>query len=240
MYRLVIVEDEDKIRGGLVNLFPWESIGYNVVGDFCNGKEAFDYLEAHSADVVLTDVCMPLMNGIELAKKIEENGMSITVVFLSAYRDFDYLHNAMLHGAQDYLVKPIKYDELVACFTRVKNKLAQQAPPTEDDTSYYQQIVRNVRQYAQENLCEATLEKAAARVNMSPSYLSRLFREQTGINFSDALVEMRMHKAAKLLKEIDYKLYEISEIVGYSSPKNFSRAFKHFYNVTPREYRNRE
>ncbi len=240
MYRLIIVEDEDKIRAGIVNLFPWANIGYSVVGDFSNGKDAFDYLQTNTADVVLTDVCMPVMDGIELAQKLEDSGKPITVVFLSAYRDFDYLHKAMLHGAQDYLVKPIKYDELVACFTRVKTKLNQQNAHTGEDSSYYKQIIQNVRKFAEENLREATLEKAAARVNMSPGYLSRLFREQTGVNFTDELLKLRMVKAARLLREIDYKLYEISEIVGYSNPKNFSRAFKQYYHVTPREFRNRE
>jgi AraC-like DNA-binding protein len=72
---------------------------------------------------------------------------------------------------------------------------------------------------------------------MSSQYVSRLFKEMTGKNFNTHLVEIRMRKAAQLLQDVDYLTYEVSELVGYSNPKNFTRTFKRFFGVPPRQYR---
>nr|WP_275900810.1 helix-turn-helix transcriptional regulator [Paenibacillus periandrae] len=73
---------------------------------------------------------------------------------------------------------------------------------------------------------------------MNPDYVSKYFKQKTGQNFSDYIVEIRMGKAIELLQDINYKTYEISELVGYSYPKNFTRTFKKFYGISPREFRN--
>lgn len=240
MYQLIIVEDEAKIRNGIVNLFPWTNIGFEVVGSFSDGQQALAYLAQNPVDVVLTDIRMPNMGGVELAKRIAESKLPVIVVFLSAFQDFDYLHQAILNGVKDYLVKPVKYDELIECFSRIKDHLDQQSASQEvpqEDLSYYQQVVQNVKNYIADHLQSATLEEAALQVNLSANYLSRIFKERTGVSFSDCLLEARMGKAAELMRGIDHKLYEISHIVGYASPKNFSRAFKNYYHMTPKEYR---
>lgn len=241
-YRLIVVEDETKIREGIINLFPWSNTGFEVVGGFPDGEQALAYIERQAVDVVLTDIRMPRMDGLELARQIEASGKAVTVVFLSAYQDFDYLHHAIVHGVKDYLVKPINYDELIACFTRIREQLDKARPETaaEEEASYYQHVLRSVQQYVDGNLQTATLVDAALRVNLSPSYLSRVFRERTGQSFTDYLVEARMKKAAQLLHSIEFRLCEISEIVGYNSPKNFSRAFRNYYHMSPKEYRDQE
>ena len=239
MYSLIIVEDETKIRECIMNLFPWESTGFSIEGGFADGKQALDYLLNNPVDVVLTDVRMPNMDGISLAKEIRRSGLPVTVVFLSAYQDFEYLHQAILTGVKDYLVKPVKYDELIACFTHVRQHLdeARAVSGETEGASYYQQIIRTAKQFVDENLKTVTLGSAAARVSLSPNYLSRLFKDHAGQSFTDYLTEARMKKAAQLLRGIDYKSCEISEIVGYNSPKNFSRAFRNYYNMSPKEYR---
>ena len=240
MYRLIVVEDESKIRDGIVNLFPWEKAGFQVVGSFSNGKQALNYVALNPVDVVLTDIKMPIMDGIELAARLENNE-KVKVVFLSGYQDFEFLHKAILHGVKDYLVKPVKYDELLVCFGRIKSALDEKnrVMPEERSFSYYEQIVKNVIDYINNNIKDATLEKAAMVVNLSPNYLSRILKEKSGRSFTDYLVERRMKRAAELLKEIGYKHYEIAYQVGFDNPKNFTRAFKQYYHMTPREYRDK-
>jgi YesN/AraC family two-component response regulator len=98
--------------------------------------------------------------------------------------------------------------------------------------------VGQVKGYIEENYREASLEEAAIAVNLSPSYLSRIFKEKCGFGFSDYLIRVRMEKACELLSDIRYKSYDIAYYIGYDNPKNFSRAFKTYYGKTPKEYRN--
>ena len=98
--------------------------------------------------------------------------------------------------------------------------------------------IKEVKEYIKENYKEASLENAAVRVSLSPSYLSRIFKEKCGMGFSDYLTKTRMEKACELLGDIKYKSYDIAYYIGYDNPKNFSRAFKAYFGMTPKEYRN--
>ena len=125
---------------------------------------------------------------------------NIKVVYFSSYQNFEYAQSALRNQVVDYLVKPIKYDELVSCFERVKKMLdgerrfssvsEQPAPDNAADETYYQAIIRTVSDYLKENYREAALEEAAALVSLSPSYLSRLFTEKTGRHFTDHLLQI--------------------------------------------------
>lgn len=241
LYSLIIVDDELKIRQGLQNLFPWNNYGYEVKGTFSNGSQALLYLETHKIDVVLTDICMPNMDGIELNRQINEKYPDVIVVYLTGYSDFHYMQAAIRNSAADYLLKPIKHDDLYTCFQNVHQKLDKKyhiRTNSETDSKYYGKIIVETIHYLEENYRTATLTEAAARVNLSPNYLSKIFREKSETGFLELLTQIRMQKAAVLLRDISYKTYEIAYLVGYDNPKNFSRAFKQYYSVSPKEFRN--
>ena len=108
----------------------------------------------------------------------------------------------------------------------------------ESDNTYHQKLISIAKEYVKSHLADASLEDTAIQVHLSPGYFSKLFHKVTQSTFSDYLTQCRMKRAGELLKDVTYKTYEISLMVGYDNPKNFSRAFKQYYNVTPREYRN--
>lgn len=244
MYNVIVVDDEEKIREGIVNLFPWESIGFQIVGSFSNGNDALEWLkQENKVDVVMTDIEMPGMDGITLSSHL--TNYSTKVVYFSSYHTFEYAKSAILNRVVDYLVKPIKYEELTRCFERLKQLLDEESnignQPKEEvfiSPSYYEAIISRITKYLKESYRDATLEDAARQVNLSSSYLSRLFKEKVGLNFSDYLMKIRMEKAKELLGDITYKQYEIAYRVGYDNPKNFSRAFKTYYGISPKEFRN--
>lgn len=245
MYHIVIIDDEAKIREGISSIFPWNNIGFEVSGTFGNGKDALDYIDSHQVDVVLTDIRMPVMDGIELSSILQTK--AIKVVYFSSFQDFHYAQSALRNQVVDYLVKPIKYDELVKCFERVRTILDNEnglaTSSSEDDlsnntASYYERIIATVTAYLAKEYKDASLEAASNLVSLSPSYLSRIFVAKTGIHFSECLTKIRMEKAIELLNDIHVKQYEIAYQVGYDNPKNFSRAFRAYYGISPQEFRN--
>jgi Response regulator containing CheY-like receiver domain and AraC-type DNA-binding domain len=238
MYKLIIADDEEKILEGIANLFPWQRIGFEVVGRFLNGKEVLQCLEKQHVDAILSDIEMPYMDGLTLIKELSKY-RDIKIVLFSSYQNYEYFRSAIQFQVFDYLLKPINFNELITCFERLKHELdSKSSLKTELPKSYYNQVVSKVTDYLKESYKYASLEDAALLVNMSPSYLSKIYKEKSGVSFSDKLLEIRMEKACEFLRDIKFKSYEIADYVGYDNPTNFSRAFKAYYKMTPKEYRN--
>lgn len=235
MYRLLVVDDEEKIAQGIANLFPWNEIGFEVVY-FSRGKMALEYIQHHPVDVVMSDIEMPDLDGIELCRQLM--GKDIKVVFISSYQRYEFFRYAIQFQVEDYLLKPIKSGDILNCFGKIKEKLDKEHMVEENTPTYYEQIIGTVKTYVKENYREASLEAAAVLVNLSSSYLSRMFKDKCGYGFSDYLTKVRMKKACELLDDFQYKAYDIAFYVGYDNPKNFSRAFKAYFGKTPTEYRN--
>lgn len=112
MYSVLIVDDEANIREGLMKIIPWEDYGFELCGEADNGQQALQMIEKHRPTIVLTDIRMPEMNGIELLQNIQKKSPKTKTVVISGYDDFTYVRNAMRYGAINYLLKPIDKDEL--------------------------------------------------------------------------------------------------------------------------------
>lgn len=253
MYRLLIADDVFEIRNGLSSYFPWKDIGFEIVGLAENGKQALQVLEEEPVDVLLCDIRMPVMTGIDVARELHARNSSVKVVFLSGYKDFEYAKQALIYGVKNYIVKPTQYDELSSVFQEIKLQLdlersvssdTQEPPvsitPKEPAADDYDKVVSRIKAYVREHYDKATLEDAAKLVHMNPFYLSKYFKQQTRENFSDYVNRVKMQQAALLLESLHYKIYEISELTGYSNAKNFTRSFKKFYGISPKRYRKPE
>lgn len=242
MYELVIIDDEEKILDGISNLFPWSAIGFKIAGTFSKASQAIDFVQHHPVHVVMSDIKMPEMDGITLAKELS-CFPNIKIVFFSSFQNYEYFRSAIKYHAVDYLLKPIKYEELVNCFTEIKNILDKERckdGTLEVSKGYYDKIIDTVYDYLKQDFRNASLKKAATQVGLSVNYLSKIFKEKAGIGFADCLMKIRMEKAREYLEDIHYKSYEIASCVGYDNPKNFSRAFKAYYQMSPTEYRNKK
>jgi len=234
---LVIVDDEPILLKGLLKTYDWDQMGFQVVGTALSGEQAIEVIREKKPDVVLTDIEMPDMNGLELSHRLMEYP-NIQKIFFSSYSNYEYFRAALQNGVADYLMKPVAYSALLECFEKVKARLdARSAVQETAPKAYYDQIVYDVQQYLKDNYRTATLEEAAAKVSLSPAYLSRVFKEKSGTSFSELLLKTRMEKACEMLADIHYKSYDIAYYVGYDNPKNFSRAFKAYYGQSPSEYR---
>ncbi|KIL39185.1 AraC family transcriptional regulator [Gordoniibacillus kamchatkensis] len=250
MYRLLIADDVFEIRNGLSSYFPWKDIGFEIAGLAENGKQALQLLAAGPVDVLLCDIRMPVMTGIEVAKHLHAQSSPVKIVFLSGFKDFEYAKQAIVYGVKNYIVKPTQYDELSSVFQQIKLELDQErgavrphasgqtasVPGKETAADDHDKVISRVKAYVEEHYNKATLEEAAKLVHMNPFYLSKYFKQRTRENFSDYVNRIKMQRAASMLESLSYKIYEVSELTGYSNAKNFTRSFKKFYGISPKRY----
>lgn len=243
MYKLIIVDDEKNIRDGLALCYPWEELGFEVAASLPDGKSALDYIDRFCVDVVLSDIRMPHMDGLAFAKKLHQDRSPVTVVLLSGYAEFEYAQEALRYGVKEYILKPVKYDDILRIFGNICEELDRKRGNKKSEepfAGYYDQIVNETVSYLREHYPNASLEEAAGIVSLSPNYLSKIFKRKTGVNFSEYLLQIKMERAAELLHDITRKTYEIAAEVGYDNPKNFTRAFKQYSGKTPREFREQD
>ena len=246
MYKLVIIEDRNELRQSLRNFIAWDQMGFEVCADFGDGQQGLKYLLQNPVDVVLCDICMPVMDGIELARCVKDAGLQTMIVFLSAHKDFEYARSAMSLGIKDYIIKPAVYDDFAATFIPIKEYLDKQRfslseQENEEDitfSSFHEKIIFNANNFVKNNYRNVTLESVAKHLNINPHYFSRLYKKITHENFSDYVTQIKMTEAARLLNDVRLRTHDISDMLGYSNANNFARAFKKYYNLSPSEYRN--
>lgn len=192
MYQLVIVDDEDKIVEGIANLFPWEQLGFQVTW-FSRPLKALEYVKTHQVHVLMSDIEMPEMNGLELCKQLQDS--DIKIVFISSHQNYEYFRYAIQYRVEDYLLKPIKSGDILNCFGKIRQQLDEKYAVTQKTpVTYYDQVISKVKEYIKENYKEASLEDAAVQVSLSPSYLSRIFKEKWVWDFLIILLRQEWKK----------------------------------------------
>ncbi|SEO48845.1 response regulator transcription factor [Paenibacillus sp. OV219] len=120
MRRAILVDDEVFARKGLVGLIPWEQYGFEIIAEAEDGEEALALIEQHKPDLVITDIRMPVLDGLELIQTVQERlGKAVKFIIISGYGDFKYAQQAVRFGVHDYLLKPIDEDELMETLQRI-------------------------------------------------------------------------------------------------------------------------
>jgi len=133
MYKLIIVDDEKAIRRGIRDYFDWENMNFEVAALFEDGKEALEYIQKEHVDVILTDIEMAEVSGLNLAKYISDNQLPHKVVIISGYKEFEYARKAVQYGVANYLLKPIKIEEVTEVFTKISKELAKEEKKRENE-----------------------------------------------------------------------------------------------------------
>lgn len=124
MYRVLLVDDEEDVREGLVLEIDWEALGLRIVGLAENGREALELAERVEPDIVITDISMPFMNGLELAHELRRHNPLIKLVILTGYDEFDYARQAVSLSVDEYLLKPFSAGHLTELLTRLRSQMA--------------------------------------------------------------------------------------------------------------------
>lgn len=126
MIKVLITDDETQIRKGLRLKVEWEKEGFEIVEEASNGKEALEILENTDIDLVITDMRMPIMDGVELAKRCHIEYPNVKIIVLSGYSDFDYVRDSLKQGVKDYLLKPVAPDELEETLRKIREEIKEE------------------------------------------------------------------------------------------------------------------
>jgi signal transduction histidine kinase/ligand-binding sensor domain-containing protein/DNA-binding response OmpR family regulator len=246
-YTIMVVEDEEEIRKYLV----YELSGLYKVVDFENGKNAFEALLDVKPDLVISDIMMPQMDGINLCKKIKGNVLTshIPVVLLTALSREEDKAEGIDTGADMYIVKPFKSEYLkktLANLLENRRKIYEQIQNNEDfhimdhsDIKSHDEILmQKVMTIIKENISDNALnvEMLADGVGISRVHMHRKLKELTNQSARDFIRNVRMKQAAYLLTSKKLNISEVSYAVGYSNLSHFSSSFKSIYGVPPTEY----
>lgn len=234
MYKVLIVDDEADIRNGYARFFPWTQQGFEVVGAASDAEEALAALRRGSVDLMLCDVVMPRVDGLELAEIVGREFPGLRIVILSGHGDFEYARRAIRRNVFAYVLKSDKHEVLIEILARLKAELdAELAAPSSDLS------MGAVAKYVQERYADASLREAAAIAHMSPNYFCKVFKEKMGVNYHSYVVGVRLAVSRRLLENTSMKIDDIAEQVGYSEGKNFNRVFKKAFGLSPKEYKQR-
>lgn len=239
MYRVFIADDEIWIVMGLKKLIERSGEPFEVVGEANNGVVALEEIDRLKPDVVISDIRMPGLNGLELMERLTERAPDVKVIFISGYAEFEYAQKALQMGAVDYLLKPVEPKMLGNVLTRLKEMLGyetEEEKPQEESVSpsVLRRIVEEIRRNYTENI---TLTGLAEKYSMSTGHLSSLLKEELGLPFSEYLASMRIQKAKELLADERLSIDSIAEQTGYRDYFYFTKVFKKTVGMSPSKYR---
>ncbi|EHL11268.1 hypothetical protein HMPREF9625_00835 [Oribacterium parvum ACB1] len=241
--KIMIVDDEPKIRRGMKTLLE-EQDGFEVIGIYDNAMSSLSDMAEKQPNVLITDIKMPEYSGLDLIEKIREKDKNLYIIILSGYGSFKYAQRAIRSGVYRYLTKPTNPRELISVLREIELKIEgvnRTVSKSEENESVEvgNLLIRKALDYIELHYAEKIgLKTLSDALYISPNYFSDLFRRHMKVKFSDFLIEYRLKKACILLKKPEYKVSEISEMVGFRDSTYFSTVFKKTYNLTPLEYKN--
>jgi two-component system, response regulator YesN len=245
MYNVIICEDEDIIRKGLLFSFDFQSLNLKVVADFDNPVSCLEYLKNNSVDIVITDIKMPLMSGLEMISKIEDK-KKYEFIILSGHSDFEYAQKAISFGVTEYLVKPLDHQLLEVSLNKAinnlndKNLLNNTKYQIKDLSKVYKDIqiedslFQSIITFIKDNyMHKIVLNDVASELNYSISSIKNKLKEHD-LTFNTTLNRYRIYKSIQLMNLNDLPIYKIAKMVGYSDYKYFCAKFKNYtgYSVT--------
>lgn len=177
MLKVLIADDEIQIRKGLRMKIDWEQEGFEIVAEAANGKEALEKLEQHQIEILITDVRMPMMDGIELVKQCHLDYPDLKMIVLSGYSDFDYAKSTMQVGVRDYLLKPVAPEELVEALQRIAIEI-QSEKKKQIASEKINRLVQNQLEEMREQYILYLVKEEWSELNITLERLQQLQLEQ--------------------------------------------------------------
>lgn len=239
---VLIVDDEPYMVEYIKKIVDWEGYGFDKVLTASGGSLAKDFILEYKPELLVTDIKMPKISGLDLAELIYENKYPTKVIIISGYSEFEYAKQAVRYGVSEYMVKPVLKADFAETLERIleNNKTTENGNLSEGSGCLRDKkdVVAYVKKYICENYeKDLSLDTLGSIVHLHPAYLSKVFKEVSDENLSGYITDVRMQKAAQLLENTELKVQDIMRQLGYQKCQHFSKLFKDKYGVTPKEYR---
>lgn len=256
MLKVVVIEDEIMLRNGLLYTMPWEEWGCEVIGHADNGLSGLELIRRVRPDLVITDIKMPGLDGIEMIRRASGE-TDCEFILITGHGEFEYAKSAVDLGVQGYILKPIDDEEFQRTVRKTAGKIMEKRRIGRALTERPEAIVGQVERYVQPDAAShnryldlairfihshyrdnITLKDIADHLQISESYLTKIFRAKTSYSVVEYITQYRLKQAIELLMDANVKIYEIAEKVGYQDSRYFSTLFKKEMGLTPSEFRN--
>lgn len=257
MLKVIIVDDEALIINLIKMKVDWEKLGMEVVAQYSNSVEAYEALDIKKPDIILTDICMPNMSGIELARQSMKILPDVKVIIITGYDEFEFALDSIKIGVADYILKPINSTALMDALERTKKKIQKENPSTinakaglntnesknlqdnELDEIGRKNLLKEIIAYIDKNISNQDLNvnMVAQEFCFSTGHFCRLFKSTMRKTFGEYLSDIRYAKAKDYLYSSDLKCYEIGEKIGITDAHYLSIWFKKKSGISISKYR---
>lgn len=242
MYRVLIADDELNILEGLCMQVESYNLAIKIVAKAQDGQTALDLFEKYTPDLVMIDINMPQLNGLQCIEQFKKIKPDVKIIIISSYDSFKYAQAAIQLQVDFYILKPIDenqlYEILQECLKRIDQSLYTSSVlhknhSPESSTKNIIQFINT--HYADKNLSSELIER---EFGISRTTLFKLMKTVTDKSLNEYITMIRIRQATALLKKDDsISLKEIAEACGYGDPFYFSRVFKKQTGYSPSEYK---
>ena len=237
MYRVLLADDEQIVLRGLMKSIHWEQLDCQVAACSDSGEEAFRLAMELKPDIVIMDINLPKLNGLEAIRAIQDTAPGdhpIYMIVVTGYDEFSYCQEALRLRVSDFLLKPIDFD----AFGEVIEGVVKKVMENPNRQVVLSDTLKKIVDYVNENLSDEDMRLTllAENMNMNPNYISQLFKKELGCGYHAYLNQVRVEKAKKYLRQTNEPI-TVAELVGFSDYRIFTKIFKGIVGVTPSQFR---
>jgi two-component system response regulator YesN len=243
MIKVVIADDEYFIRKEMEKIIDWHRAGCEIVGSAKNGREAKELVRSNKADLLITDIKMPFVDGLSVIQDLHDQDKEMEFIIISGYSDFTYALQGIKFGVSDYLLKPIDSTELMNAVKKIVSKkegfsLHREENPIIEQAAQTNRFIKSALEYVEKHYASPlNLQEVAESLSISSSYLSKLFVDKLEMRFTQFVNLYRIKISQQYLKSTDKTVEEIASLVGYNDYKYFSQVFKSISGMTPMQFK---
>lgn len=243
VYKVLIADDEEKIRKGIAKLIKYFQMDLEVCGCAKNGIEAIELLELHSPDILIIDINMPFMNGLEAIKTIRKANSNVVIIIISGYDKFEYAQKAIEYQVSKYLLKPFDNNEFKSILLKAISTIESRTPEltiasqelTINETYSKQEIISYINQnYRNPDISLTHLEDV---FNIGRTSIANYLKKETGKTFVDYVTFLKIEQAKSLLLNSDLTINKISDFLGFNNQHYFSKVFKSQVGLSPLQFK---